>query len=344
MEWNIIMRVFINGDRLFDHMMVSAYLRCWNYYFFKYVLGLSDPEFAEALVFGIMFHSALSTWYTTGVVEMAEQAFMHECEKYEYTKYCDNALKEHPRSIKNGLEKLRLYCDIYGNDYFKPVESEVEHFVKMEASRIYGSFSNKNLSNNSSYAVKSTPIYYVGHIDCVGKVTNSMFFLEHKTTTLYSTSPLLEAYTFSLQVKGYTLCMMDKYKLKEPCLGCVDLIYLRAKKREDSTLRYPLMFDIRQINNFKRMFGYIAGEILWKEQLLRDWAIPDPGRCTAYSRICEYKEACDLLPDMQLCYRFLTNRGFKLTMPARLNKIEKEPGSGKLVGKLYYRIEEGCSI
>ncbi len=337
------MRVLVNGDRLLDHMMVATYLRCWNYYFFKYVLGLSDPEFAEALVFGIMFHSALDAWYTTGVVEMAEQAFIREGEKYEYIKYCGNALKDHPHSISNGLEKLRLYCDIYGNDYFKPVESEVEHFIKMEAGRIYGEFHNKNSNKNNICAVKSTPVYYVGHIDCVGKVNNNMFFLEHKTTALYPTSPLLEAYTFGLQVKGYTLCMMDKYKLKEPCHGCVDIIYLRAKKREDSTLRYPLMFDIRQINNFKKVLSYIIGEILWKEQLLRDWSLPDPGRCTAYSRICEYKEACDLLPNMKLCYKFLTDRGFKPTMPARLDRIQKDTGN-KISGHLYYKVEGGPSV
>lgn len=340
------MKVYVNGDRLFSHMEVSAYLRCYNYYFFKYVLGLSESEFPEALILGIMFHSALSSWYNTGVVEIAEKAFMMECEKYEYVKNSSNALKEnHPRSISNALDKLRTYCEVYKNDYFKPTGTEVEHFVKMEALYRHGIFSgnsknNNNNKNNNASIIKSTPIYYVGHIDAVGKANGYTTFLEFKTTNLYSSSPLLESYTFCTQVKGYTVCIMDMYKLKEPCQGFIDLIYLRSKTREDSTLRYPLMFDVNQINNFKTMLSHVIGEILWKEKILKDFSLPEPSICTTYNRLCEYKEACDLLPNIELCRKLLLNRGFLPTLVTRLDKIEKEPITGKVPNKLYYTIEE----
>jgi hypothetical protein len=338
------MRVFINGNRLFDHMMVGSYLRCWNYYFFKYVIGLSDSEFPEALVMGIMFHSALAIWYSTHSIAKAEEEFMSECAKYKYFENAPNASKQgHYRSIDNALEKLRMYCDIFNNDYFKPINSEVEHFVPLEALKRYGIFAGKN-NCGDTYIVKGTPIWYVGHIDCVGKVSDKLTFLEHKTTGLYEGSSLLESYTFSLQVKGYTLCIMDLYGLKEPCSGYVDIIFLRAKSRENATLRYPLIFDMNQINKFKNDLSFVIGEILWKEKTLKEWSIPDPSKCTAFGKICEFQKECDLLPNMKLCHESLLRRGFVPTLAARLDKIEKEPDNGKLNGKLYYTVEEGVHI
>lgn len=338
------MKVLVNGMRLVDHMMVSSYLRCWNYYFFKYILGLSDPAYSEALVLGIMFHSALAKWYDTYNLEETEKEFLNECDNYGYKEGSTNALNpNHPRSINNTLEKLRTYCGIYKNDYFTPIGSEIEHFVKMEARRRYGNYTKSASRTTNATLITGESIWYVGHVDCVGKINNELCFLEHKTTSLYEQSPLLEAYAFGLQVKGYTMCLMDKYNLNSPCPGYIDIIFLRSKTRNNATLRYPITFDESQMDNFKTNLSFVIGEMLWKERHLKEWTIPDPSRCTCFNRVCEYKEACDLLPNMKLCHEFLLRRQFTSTMPARLDKIEKE-SSVKEPGKLYYKIEKGASL
>lgn len=336
------MKVFINNNRLLDHMMVDAYLRCWNYYFFKYVLGMSEATFPEALVYGIMFHSGLGEWYETGSLEKAEKAFIRAANEWKYEK---NSEHTKIRTISNGIEKLRMYCGIYKNDYFKRTSVELEHFVPMEALQRSGNLVNNTSKGFQRYVTKGIPVWYGTHVDAIGKVNDKISFLEHKTTSLYNSSPLLETYTYGLQVKGYSMAMCDHFSLAEPCNGYLDLIYLRAKKREDVTARYPLFFDARQIEFFKTTLAEIIGTILWKEKVLDEWTIPMPSNCSNYGRICEYDQVCRMLPDVRLCHRFLQNSRFKATLPARLDKIQERPIVGQVdPNKLYYTVIPGATL
>jgi len=341
------MQVLVNGQRLFDHMMVSSYLRCWNHYFFKYVLGLSAPDFQEPLIAGIIFHDCLAKWYTTKSISEVTTQFERSCQEHDYENNSLNALKaSHPRCMANMLKKIKSYCEFYKHSMFDVIDTEVEHFVPLVALKRYGVFSgnSKIKSNGDASIVKGHNVYYVGHIDCVGKSLGNYAYLEHKTTTLYNGSPLLEAYTFGMQVKGYTMCLMDKYGLSEPCNGYIDLVFLKTSKDDSGLLRYPLSFDIMQINAFKDRLSYVIGDILWRERILKEWSLPDPCKCTAFNRVCEYQNACDLLPNIKASQRCLMTAGFIDTKHSRVETIEEESVGSKNNNKMYYSLQKGLSL
>jgi len=320
-------------------MHIDAYLRCFNYYCFKYIIGLSEPRYAEALVFGIIMHTALETWYITKNLDKAEQTLIAEAAKWAHESNLANP--KGPRSISNGLAKLRMYADIYKNDSFKHISSEVEHLVLITAKHVINQVIASNIKQVS--ITREIPIYYLTHIDTVGRYYNNLAFLEHKTTSLYSTSPVLNTYTYSLQVIGYIMSLMDKYKLVEPCKGYIDLIFLRAKTRENMTLRYPVLCTIKEITTFKDFLSTIIGDILWREKSLKEFTLPTPSRCAIYNRVCEYSDVCKMLPDVIKCEKFLKSKGFVDTMPARLDHILEE-GKEVVEGKKYYKLIKGLTL
>lgn len=319
------MKAFINGIRVFDHMMVSEYCRCWNRYFFKHVMGLMSPEYQEALAFGIMMHEALAVWYNTGTVEKAKKAFQASADKLAYVENTvEFQAKSSPRTVENGLDIIELYCSIFKEDHFKPTATEVEHFVPMIALHKLGNFVSKRNPGRSCGQTIGTNVYYGTHIDTVGHMgAGNRCFMEHKTTSLWSGSPGLVGYTFSLQVLGYAMAVQHKYQLPEACPGLLDFIYLRGKKREDITARFPLNFSPEQMNAFTENLSYTIGEILWREKELGPWQVPTMERCCAWNRYCEYAPVCSMLPDIDAAKNQLETFRFIETPHPRIETIKK---------------------
>lgn len=314
------MKSYVNGIRVFDHMQVDAFARCWNYYFFKFVAGLSEPVFPEALVFGIMFHSGLAAWYTKGSIDAAKKAFMEEAEKWNYeNEVAAFQSKSSVRTIPNGLLRLETYCHHYRDDYFSANQVELEHLVKMKSSLpiCHGRGIKGNL-----ITIEEEPCYYIVHVDAVGTAQKTVSFLEHKTTSLYAGNTSLNCYTYGVQVKGYSMAVQDKLKLENPPEGYVDFIFLRGKDLSQITARFPLMFDTEQLLSFKKALSNEIGRIIWYEENLDYFTVPTPHRCSAYNRECEYFHACQLLPDIHRAYTMLKNMGFKETNSSRFEHTE----------------------
>lgn len=332
------MRVFVGGKRVFDHMMVSEFCRCPNRYFFKHVLGLSSPAYAEALHFGIMVHAALAVWMKTGNLEDTLKAFL-QAEQEE--RYVENTMdfqgKTSARTVENGLEKIKLYCSIFAHDGFKTDAVEVEHFVPVIAEYDTANFVRKGRCGHTV----GIDTYYVVHVDTLGSLGLNPYFMEHKTTTLYAGSPSLEAYTFGLQVMGYSMAMQHKLNLDRPCPGLLDFIYLRSKQREDCTARFPLEFSNAQMASFRSRLSKVLGSMLCWEQALGPWTVPTNERCCAWNSVCGYSQACGLLPDVKSAADLLQTLNFIPTPHSRIETLAcidavKQPKSGEL----YYRVED----
>lgn len=140
----------------------ALHMTCPKKQYFRYVLGMEPPEFAEALWFGSLIHEALETWHYTNSLNAVQTTIDQHC----HSQLDDPKIKHlwhHAHAM--------MYC------YAKKRPTEDFEVVDLEVPFIGPIFNPKTGGH-------STLLWFAGKADGVVRLPNGdLYLLEHKTAS-----------------------------------------------------------------------------------------------------------------------------------------------------------------
>jgi hypothetical protein len=251
---------------------LADYLRCQQYFYWKYPRALEPATKAPALIFGNNIHSALAAWY----------------EAIKEGKDFDTKLASAQLAFRNGMEADRdQYMDTekYDDDLIRgqillqayAVEYPMEPWEILE------------VEVPVEYTFPETGDKFTGRMDLVARANSRTYIVDHKTTG-WSMSSLSRALGVSDQGTGY-IWLWNVVHQNEPVDGIIFNI-LRSYKSSNEFRQALVMKTDEDIGRFKKESGFVLNEIA--EKVSNPDAIwpRNTGACFLFNRPCQYLDLC----------------------------------------------------
>jgi len=243
-------------DELFylDFTMMSAWLRCRFYYYFRHVRHLVPMTTAAPLSYGKTWHSAIEILHKGGTLEEAEKHFL--------TDYV-NSERDLKRTPEKGIEMLREYKKKYNPGNMKYLYTETPFSL--------------HLTEN---------IILCGRMDAIVEWNGGIYVFESKTTSSL-TSAFTQSFELNYQVDIYALAC---YELMGRCDGAIidAARVVKPKTKPDDLLRFPVSRTKDDLYFAKKSLIEIAMEM----QNDTSPIYQNKCECMKYFRKCTYHDLC----------------------------------------------------
>lgn len=303
---------FIEGTTIqfaWDSVSLTRFLSCPRRYQLSTIEGYvpASENFAIALQFGILFHSALEH-YTKVQLEgakhleamnsavryvMAEEAYKQLPTEEDIDKI-KQQLSVDPDAEVSSLDNSKVrtkysliraivwYLEHYRNDQMKVVRTEsntplVEYSFRFPV----------------GIDIEGTEMLYSGHFDRVVQMGEHKMVLDHKTTKSSLGSYYFDQFERSHQMTGYMLA--GRVVLNTEVHGAIiDGVALQVggvQFARHITYRHP-----EQLTEFMKLLDFVADQVVYLNH--RYGSEPWPMNTSACT-FCDYKSVCKLAPSMQ---------------------------------------------
>lgn len=270
-----------NGERVWDYTSMSTFQACPKKYYYRMIRHLVPLTVAPALSFGKAMHSALEVYYifvNKGyekhlAMENGIRAFYEEYEDYE---------GEERRTLANGEKVLRGYLDIYKNEPFKVIGTEVGFAVDIEYRNSEG--------ENKSFIL-------CGRLDALIDWNGPLYVLETKTTAQLGYG-FFNAFEMSQQMDGYLwgATLTNGKKIMGVLVNALEVWKdvkketAKTKKLEDHFARDPQTRSDFELQEYRQDMGHWVEAILDAEK--RNRFPRNKQNCFTYNSRCPYWDTC----------------------------------------------------
>ena len=268
-----------NGERIWDYTSISTFQTCPKKFYYRMIKDLTPLTTAPALLFGKALHMALETYYnnTENRLEKAIEAFK--------ANYVDSE-SDAKRTTANAEKLLRGYAEVYANEPFKVLSTEVGFSVPVE----YGS--------GKSFLL-------CGRLDALVDWQGALYVLEHKSTTMLASNYFFQ-FEMNMQVDGYIYAATQITGRR--CLGAiinamevwknVQKPTAKTKQLSDHYARDPQSRSEHQLKEYCEDLGLVVEDIIKAEKLNR---FPrNKQSCFNYNYKCPYWDICKYGEDERL--------------------------------------------
>jgi len=255
-----------------DYTMISAFLKCPYYYYFRHILHLVPLVKPTYFSFGSAWHAALEVLHRDGTLAEAKEKFAEEHQ---------DSPEDTMRTVARGQKMLELYTKKYAHDPYEVIYAETPFHIAM------GNF------------------ILCGKADAITrhKVDSHVYLKESKTATRTGAS-YYRKFDFNYQVDIYTMGVLE---LIGDCVGA--LIDIAKVTKSTPTLdhfeRYPTSRSYTTLEVSKRHIINVVKNIEALENYFKvrdgkgvpwnapDWSLPyfNKEHCYDYSG-CTYFDIC----------------------------------------------------
>lgn len=280
--------------QVIDSTKIKSFQTCPRKFFFEHVLGWRKSNSDHDLWYGQAVHYAFEHMYgqwklrgTPGYTNRdVAEGFQKFLNHYRQKFAPDTDIQHAAKSPENTLRMLLEYAEVYKDDNFQVLETEI----------------------SGSVAIGETPDGQVKRIffrlDTVCEGDRGIFILEHKTSkwdpTLWRAS-----WTFDPQMGTGNHLLYSLYGDKTDCLR-LNGVFLKAplKTKDAPTCafqRVPMRWSGRKMQDWLESVRYEWDEIHTNLHRLEQCSEGDPvmkafprnpSGCLKFNRICEYMDYC----------------------------------------------------
>jgi hypothetical protein len=247
------------------------YVKCQQYFYWRYVKLLEPKLKATALIFGTAIHAGLEAWYKGQMngdtaddrLDATHKAFSAAMQEGE-DQYLEHEWYENDYS--RGHTMLDKYIANYGKDNFKVIS--VEEPVQMAL---------------------PTGDVFTGTIDLKVVQDGRVLIYDHKTTG-WAMDLCIRSLAVSDQSTGYTL-IHNVLHPEDPAVG---LVY-NVLRNNKSVYEFSRSLVVKSRVDQQRFMGdvtCILNEIASKMSNPESRWIRNTGNCYSYNRPCQYLELC----------------------------------------------------
>jgi hypothetical protein len=276
-----------------DNTKRSCFSSCPRKYYWQHIRNLRSPSGSTALRYGLTWHAALESYYlhiqqsswSDAAVALSKAALAAKTTWDTETAVFPNFYSDY-RTLENCLLAFTTYIDHYAQDksYLKVVE--IERIFKLPITIIDG-----------------TSINFTGKIDAIVSLNDSLWLMEHKTTSM-SLSQQQARINRDPQVIGYSYAGTRLPNLPAPISGIlISTHHLSAYKSRMTGLynspkiefeRRPQIFTDGDFSSWRTSFIWTAGQLL--DCLDRNYFPMQLDSCYRYGK-CSYTDLCEQGPD-----------------------------------------------
>ena len=287
------------AERTFDFTSLDTFQTCRKKYYYRMVKNLVPNTVAPALEFGKAIHLALEAYYKNGCnLEMALDAFTHN--------YADREGDDR-RTIENGIKVLRGYAEVYKNEPFKVIDTEVGFAVPI--SNMVTEEDNVTRCNTCGMAVDGTEqkecpgcltpysIILCGRLDALVDWDGQLYVLEHKTSSSLGMN-YFKQFEINMQVDGYVYAATEL--TGRQCLGAVINVLevwkdvkkptAKTKTLEEHYARDPQGRSVYELDEYKKDVPRIVRDLLEAERTGNFYR--NKRSCFSYNYKCPYWDIC----------------------------------------------------
>lgn len=250
---------------------LADYLRCNQYFYWKYPRALEPATKAPALIFGANIHLALAAWY-------------------------DSLKRQEPFDMRLNAAMIafRLGMEADRGEYSDP-EKYDEDFVRGQI--LLQAYAVEYPAEGWQVLEVESPIEYefengdkfTGRMDLVIENQGRIWIVDHKTTG-WSMSSLSRSLQVSDQGTGY-LWLWNAVRPDTPAHGIIFNI-MRQYKNNNNFKQIPVMKTDEDIERFKRESGFVLNQIAEKVSDPNAIWPRNTGACFMFNRPCQYLDLC----------------------------------------------------
>lgn len=250
---------------------IADFLRCQQYFYWKYARNLDPATKAPALIFGTNFHLGMAAWYDSlkrgesfdARLNAAMMAFKMGMEE-------DRAEYQDPDKYDEDFIRGQILLQAYAVEY----PAETWEVLGVEVPVEY-TFENGDK--------------FTGRMDLIVKFDNRVYIVDHKTTG-WSLSALSRSLQVSDQGTGY-IWLWNATHPDQPVHGIIFNI-LRQYKNNNDFRQVLVVKSSEDIERFKRESGYVLDQIAQKVFDPNAVWPRNTGACFMFNRPCQYIDLC----------------------------------------------------
>lgn len=235
-----------------DYTMISAWLRCRFYYYFRHVRHIVPLTIAAPLSFGKTWHSATEMMAKGDSIDKVKKHFADEYKNEE---------KDEKRTPEKGQLMLTTYEQKYNGVPLEFVYTETPFAIE--------------LPNN---------IILCGRIDAIVKWKGEIYVFERKTTSALGKT-FFEQFELNYQIDIYSLAC---YELVGECAGAIIDVarVVKGKTSYDDFIRVPVSRTQEDLYFAKKNLVEIV------EDIQRGPIYQNKDNCMKWFRKCAYHDLC----------------------------------------------------
>lgn len=269
------------SERTFDYTSMSTFQSCPKKYYWRMIRHLTPVTVAPALEFGKAIHLALEIYYIFKNMGYTVESAMDNAIRAFYEVYEDRE-GEDRRTLANGEKLLRGYAEVYANEPFKVVGTEVGFAVPIDYKNSEG--------ENKSFIL-------VGRIDALVNWNGPLYVLETKSTAQLGYG-YFNQFEMNQQMDGYLWGAMlsTGEKVQGVIINTLEVwkdvkrVSEKTKKLEDHYARDPQTRSDFELEEYKNDMGMQVENILDAEK--RNRFPRNKQNCYTYNSRCPYWNLC----------------------------------------------------
>ena len=247
------MKVRSIEDRMYDASMISDYLYCPKYFYYRYIRNLVPIVEPPPLLFGRVFHEALLIWYKEKDLEKAVGVFSK----------LPVQIGDSRRTREHGEVIMREYAKRWAVEPYKIKQLEVEFHLDMGKGRVYA-----------------------GRIDAVVEQVTQLYVKDHKTSARLGAS-FFRSFRPHVQMDGYCFACRE---LCGQCSGAIINGVSLADKPKDRFQRSITPRTGVEMDKFKVNFHLWCDRI---ERDVVNKEFPEHyTHCTKWGAKCDFWDMC----------------------------------------------------
>lgn len=236
----------------FDYTMMSAFLRCRFYYYFRHIRHLVPKVTASPLSFGKTWHSATEMLAKGKSSEDAQKHF-----KSDYK----NETKDEVRTPERGALMVKVYQEKYKKDYIKFLYTETPFALHLPGNTIL-----------------------CGRMDGIVEWGGGIYVLERKTTSRLGAT-FFEGFELNYQIDIYCLGCME---LVGECDGAL-IDYARVVKSAPNMIND---FGRYSVSRTKEELVLAKKNIVEISYDMQNGPLYQSKDCMKYYKKCQYHDLC----------------------------------------------------
>lgn len=247
------MKVRSIEERMYDASMISDYLYCPKYFYYRYIRNITSKEEAAPLLFGRVFHEALLIWYRDNDLEKAVEAFAK----------IPSQMGDSRRTREHGEVIMRKYVKRWAVEPYVTKQLEVEFHLDMGEGRVYA-----------------------GRIDKIAEQLNQIYVVDHKTSTQLGLS-FFRSFRPHVQMDGYCFACRE---LCGQCSGAIINGVSLAANPKERFQRSLTPRTKRELDKFKVNFHKWCARI--EIDVLKKEFVEHYTHCTKWGGKCDFWKLC----------------------------------------------------
>ena len=270
-----------NAERTFDYTSMSTFQSCPKKYYYRMIKHLVPKTVAPALSFGKAMHSALEVYYIFVNLGYEKPRAMENGITAFYNEY-EDTIGEDRRTLANGEKLLLGYLEVYLNEPFKVLATEVGFAVPIEYKNAEG---------------EDRSFILVGRLDALVSWNGPLYVLETKSTAQLGAG-YFNQFEMNQQMDGYIIgaTLSTGQKVMGAVVNALEVwkdvkrVSDKTKKLEDHYARDPQTRSEFELNEYKNDMGMQVENILDAEK--RNRFPRNKQNCYTYNSRCPYWNLC----------------------------------------------------